>query len=202
LESSVRRQVRGIVQAVAALSLSFAGLALAADQPFRLTSPDLPAGKPIADRHTANAFGCHGANESPLLKWEGAPAGTRSFAVTMFDPYKPPASGWWHWIVYDLPATTNVLARKAGDPGSPDMPKEAKQGLPDGDAPERHFYGPCPDVGDPPHPYVITVYALSVDHLDVPATATSAHIDYIISSKTLAKASIVRPFARPAPAKK
>jgi phosphatidylethanolamine-binding protein (PEBP) family uncharacterized protein len=81
------------------------------------------------------------------------------------------------------------------------MPSQAKQGLPDGDAPERHYYGPCPDEGDPPHHYVITVFALSVDHLDVPATATSADIDYVIGSKTLAKASIVRPFARPAPAK-
>jgi hypothetical protein len=119
----------------------------------------------------------------------------------MFDQYKPPASGWWHWIVYDIPPTTTMLPRKAGDPGSPDMPAGAKQGLPDGEAPERHYYGPCPDVGDPPHHYVITVYALSVDHLDVPATATSAQIDYVISGKMLAKASIVRPFARPAPAK-
>jgi Raf kinase inhibitor-like YbhB/YbcL family protein len=184
------------------MSMSLAGVSLAADQPFRLTSPDLPPGKPIAERHTANAFGCHGPNESPTLKWEGAPAGTRSFAVTMFDSYKPPASGWWHWIVYDLPPTTTMLPRKAGDPGSHDMPSQAKQGLPDGEAPERHYYGPCPDEGDPAHRYVITVYALSVDHLDVPTTATSAHIDYVIASKTLAKASIARPFARPAPAKK
>jgi Raf kinase inhibitor-like YbhB/YbcL family protein len=205
-ERLVQRQskcarVQGVVQAVAVMGLSLAGVALAADQPFRLTSPDLPPGKPIAERHTANAFGCHGPNESPILKWEGAPAGTRSFAVTMFDPYKPPASGWWHWIVYDLPPTTTMLPRKAGDPRSPDMPSAAKQGLPDGDAPERHYYGPCPDVGDPAHHYVITVYALSVDHLDVPATATSAQIDSVIASKTLAKASIERPFARPAPVK-
>jgi Raf kinase inhibitor-like YbhB/YbcL family protein len=195
-------RVRNAVQAMAAMGMLLTGVALAADQPFRLTSPDLPTGKPFAERHIANAFGCHGGNESPTLKWEGAPAGTRSFAITMFDPYKPPASGWWHWIVYDLPATTTMLPRKAGAPGSPDMPSQAKQGLPDGDAPERHYYGPCPDIGDPPHGYTITVYALSVDHLDVPATATSAHIDYIIASKTLAKASIVHPFARTAPAKK
>jgi Raf kinase inhibitor-like YbhB/YbcL family protein len=199
---STRASACGVVWAFAAIGLSLAGVSLAADHPFRLTSPDLPPGKPIAERHTANAFGCHGPNESPTLRWAGAPAGTRSFAVTMFDPYKPPASGWWHWIVYDLPPTTTLLPRKAGDPGSPGMPSQARQGLPDGDAPERHYYGPCPDEGDPPHHYVITVYALSVDHLDVPATATSAQIDYVIASKTLAKASIVRPFARAAAAKK
>jgi phosphatidylethanolamine-binding protein (PEBP) family uncharacterized protein len=76
------------------------------------------------------------------------------------------------------------------------MPAGAKQGLPDGEAPEPHYYGPCPDVGDPPHHYVFTIYALSVDHLDVPRTATAAHIAYAISSKTLAKASIVRPYSR------
>jgi phosphatidylethanolamine-binding protein (PEBP) family uncharacterized protein len=76
------------------------------------------------------------------------------------------------------------------------MPSGAKQGLPDGEAPERHYYGPCPDKGDPPHHYTITVYALSVDHVDVPATATAADIAYEISTKTLAKSTIVRNYQR------
>jgi Raf kinase inhibitor-like YbhB/YbcL family protein len=169
---------------------------LAAGSPFRVDSTDLPAGKPIAERHVANAFGCQGPNESPALKWSGAPAGTRSFAVTMYDTYRPPASGWWHWIVYDLPATVTELPHGAGTPGTARLPPGARQGLPDGEAPERHYYGPCPDKGDPPHDYVITVYALSVDHLDVPDTATAAHIAYVIESKTLARASITRPYSR------
>jgi len=171
--------------------------ALAAGDPFTLTSPDLPAGKPIPERFTANVFGCHGANESPELKWSHAPAGTKSFALTMFDPYKPPVSGWWHWVVYDIPASVTGLPRKAGDPGSADMPQGAKQVRPDGDAPEAHYYGPCPDEGDPLHPYTITIYALSVEHLKVSPTSTPANVDYEISSKTLAKATIVRPFTRP-----
>jgi Raf kinase inhibitor-like YbhB/YbcL family protein len=76
-------------------------------------------------------------------------------------------SGWRHWIVYDIPATATGLSRKADDPGSPGIPKGAKQVRPDGDVPEPHYYGPCPDEGDPPHRYTITVYALSVDHLNV-----------------------------------
>jgi Raf kinase inhibitor-like YbhB/YbcL family protein len=170
----------------------------AADPVFNLVSPDLPPGKPIAERFTANAFGCHGPNESPALKWSNAPAGTRSFAVTMFDPYRPPASGWWHWVVYDIPATATELPRKAGDPGSPLMPRGARQVKPDGEAPEPHYYGPCPDEGDPPHHYTITVYALSAEHLSVPETSTAANVDYEISSKTLAKATIVRLYSRPA----
>jgi Raf kinase inhibitor-like YbhB/YbcL family protein len=180
-----------------ALSLAtLCGTAVGGATPFHLASEDLPSGKPIAERFVANAFGCHGPNESPALKWSGAPAGTRSFAITMYDTYKPPVSGWWHWIVYDLPATTTSLPHGAGAPGSSGLPSGAKQGLPDGEAPEPHYYGPCPDQGDPPHHYVITVYALSVEHLDVPATATAAHIAYVIEGKTLARASIMRPYSR------
>jgi Raf kinase inhibitor-like YbhB/YbcL family protein len=189
--------VTAVIAAVAAL----AGSVVAA-QPFRLMSPDLPSGKPIGDQFTANAFGCHGANRSPALQWTGMPAGTKSLAITMYDPYKPPASGWWHWIVYDLPATTTGLSREAGSAGSTNLPMGAKQVLPDGDAPQPHYYGPCPDVGDPPHQYVITVYALSVEHLDIPSTSTAANADYVIASKMLAKASITRPYRRPSiPAK-
>ena len=115
----------------------------------------------------------------------------------MFDPFRPPASGWWHWIIYDIPASSSALERGAGTPGSSGLPSGAKQGKPDGDAPEAHYYGPCPDAGDPPHHYTITVYALSVEHLDVPATSTAANIDYEISTKTLAKSTIVRLFSRP-----
>jgi Raf kinase inhibitor-like YbhB/YbcL family protein len=182
---------------VAAVLMGLSVSALAADPVFTLVSPDLPAGKPISEQFTANAFGCHGPNESPALKWSNAPAGTKSFAVTMFDPYRPPASGWWHWVVYDIPATTTELPRKAGQPGNSGMPQGARQAKPDGDAPEAHYYGPCPDEGDPPHHYTITVYALSVDHLKVSETSTPANIDYEISTKTLARSTIVRLFSRP-----
>jgi Raf kinase inhibitor-like YbhB/YbcL family protein len=190
---------RTIAMAAWVMSLGLgAGANAGAAQPvFTLVSPDLPAGKKIREQFTANAFGCHGANESPALRWSHVPAGTKSFAVTMFDPYRPPASGWWHWVVYDIPASATQLPRKAGDPGSADMPQGAKQVRPDGDAPEPHYYGPCPDEGDPPHHYTITLYALSVDHLDVPATSTPANIDYEIYSKTLAKSTIVRLYSRP-----
>jgi Raf kinase inhibitor-like YbhB/YbcL family protein len=178
------------------------GSAIAAAQPgFRLTSPDMPAGKFIREEFVANDFGCRGGNHSPALQWSGAPPGTKSFAVTMYDPYKPPQSGWWHWIVYDLPAGAAGLARDAGKAGT-GLPVGARQGTPDGDAPQPHYYGPCPDQGDPPHHYVITVYALSVDHLDLPPTATAADVDYTIAGKMIAKASITRPYQRPSASEK
>jgi Raf kinase inhibitor-like YbhB/YbcL family protein len=183
--------------ALAAAAIGLCVSAWAADPVFTLSSPDLPPGRPFPEAFTANAFGCHGPNESPELRWSHAPAGTKSFAVTMFDPYHPPASGWWHWVIYDIPASSTGLPRKAGDPGSPDLPPGARQGKPDGEAPEAHYYGPCPDEGDPPHPYTITVYALSVEHLGVPDTSTAANIDYEISSKVLAKAQLVRLYSRP-----
>ena len=174
------------------------GSAIAAGQPvFRLASPDLPAGKPIREEFVANDFGCHGGNHSPALQWSGVPPGTKSIAVTMYDSYRPPQSGWWHWIVYDLPASTAGLAQDAGKAGGTGLPAGARQGTPDGDAPQPHYYGPCPDVGDPPHHYVITVYALSVDHLDLPPTATAADVDYTITGKMIGKASITRPYRRP-----
>ena len=113
---------------------------VAAVQPvFRLMSPDLPSGKTIREEFIANEFGCHGGNQSPALKWSGAPTGTRSFAVTMYDPYKPPQSGWWHWIVYDLPASTDGLPRQAGAAGGAGLPSGARQAAPDGDAPQPHY---------------------------------------------------------------
>ena len=169
----------------------------AAEPRFTLVSPDLPPGKPIADPFTAKGFGCHGEDISPALLWTHPPEGTKSFAVTMFDPFTPPASGWWHWVVYDIPAGVTDLKRNAGSPTSSDLPAGAKQALPDGDAPEHRYYGACPDAGDPPHRYTITVYALNVEHLKLAATSTAANADYEIVTHAIAKARLVRPFTRP-----
>ena len=167
-----------------------------AKQSFTLTSADLPSGRPVGAPFIGHDFGCSGPGQSPALSWTGEPAGTKSFAITMFDTYTPPASGWWHWLVWNLPATTHNLPRNAGTLGGKDLPGGTKQGRPDGEAPEERYYGPCPDVGDKPHHYILTVYALSVDHIDIPASATAAQVDYMISGKTLAKSSLDRAYAR------
>lgn len=180
--------------------LTMAGLAQpAAAMPvpvLALTSPDLPAGKDIPVLFTGKDFGCTGGEVSPALDWHGAPTGTKSYLVTMYDPYRPPQSGWWHWIVADIPAAAHGLPRGAGNPGGA-LPAGAHNVRPDGDAPAPRYYGPCPDKGNPAHHYVITVYALDLATLGLPETATAADYDYATSGHVLARGQIVRSYRRP-----
>ena len=81
---------------------------------FSVTSPDVQEGGTIANEQVYNGFGCSGDNVSPALSWSGAPAGTKSFAVTLYDPDAPTGSGWWHWLVFNIPASVTALAKGAG----------------------------------------------------------------------------------------
>jgi Raf kinase inhibitor-like YbhB/YbcL family protein len=176
--------------------LTFALAALVAVQSgaFTLTSPDLPAGKPLPTAQVFNSFGCTGDNRSPRLEWTGAPAGTKSFAVTVYDPDAPTGSGWWHWVIFNIPATTTALEAGAGDPASGKAPKGAVQSMTDFGAPG--FGGACPPPGDQPHRYVFTVHALKVDSLPLDAKAPGAMVGYYLTQNTIAKASFTRIFGR------
>jgi Raf kinase inhibitor-like YbhB/YbcL family protein len=139
---------------------------------FVLSSPDAQLAAKVPEVYTANLFGCTGGNMSPPLQWSGAPAGTKSFVVTLFDPDEhADPSGWWHWIVYNLPASVDKLPKGAGTEHSTVLPPGTMQRRTDlgNDA----YHGPCPDKGDPPHRSTFTVYAVSVDKLDVPADSTA-----------------------------
>jgi Raf kinase inhibitor-like YbhB/YbcL family protein len=136
-----------------------------------------------------NGFGCSGGNVSPQLEWTNAPAGTKSFAITMYDKDAPTGSGWWHWLVFNLPAATSELPAGAGDASKGLLPAGAIQGRTDFGMPG--YGGPCPPPGHGPHQYVITVYALSTDKLGLDATASPAVVGYTLNGATLAKASIV-----------
>jgi Raf kinase inhibitor-like YbhB/YbcL family protein len=140
--------------------LSFA--TAAAGAPFTLTSPDIAPGKPMHEAQVFNGFGCSGANISPALSWQNAPAGTRSFALMVHDPDAPTGSGWWHWIVYDIPPGTATLAANAGKPGSGQMPAGAIQATTDFGS--RGYGGPCPPPGKP-HRYVFRLHALRTPKL-------------------------------------
>ena len=139
-----------------------------------------------------NGFGCSGKNVSPPLQWSGAPVGTKSFALTVYDPDAPTGSGWWHWIVYNVPASVTELPLGAGDGGR--LPAGAVQARTDfGTA---GYGGPCPPPGDRPHHYVFTVYALKTEKLDVPANASAALVAFSINANKLASASITASYGR------
>ncbi|HUO43671.1 MAG TPA: YbhB/YbcL family Raf kinase inhibitor-like protein [Burkholderiales bacterium] len=168
--------------------------ALAGGAAFTLESPDIPHNSRIKDAQVFNGFGCTGQNVSPALTWKNAPAGTKSFALLMYDPDAPTGSGWWHWLVYNLPASTTSLAAGAGKADGSALPAGALQGNTDFGTPG--YGGPCPPVGHGIHHYQFTLYALKVDKLDVPATATAAYIGYMANANALAKAKFTGLYSR------
>jgi Raf kinase inhibitor-like YbhB/YbcL family protein len=168
-----------------------ASSAWAAD--FTLQSADVKAGGTLTEKQVFNGFGCSGQNVSPQLSWKGAPAGTKSFVVTVYDPDAPTGSGWWHWVVYNLPATTHALDSGAGgEKGT--LPAGAVQGKTDFGKPG--FGGACPPVGDKPHRYIFTVYALKTEKLDVPADASPALIGFATRANSLGSATFTATYAR------
>ena len=161
---------------------------------FTLSSKEVAAGKQIPVAQVFGGMGCTGSNMSPSLSWHGAPAGTKSFALTMYDPDAPTGSGWWHWVVYDIPGSATGLAAGAGDPAKKLLPTGTVQGNTDFGAPG--YGGPCPPAGDKPHHYIFTLYALKVAKLDVPAGASAAYVGFNIHANTLAKVTFTSLYGR------
>lgn len=160
---------------------------------FRLWSPTVTAGATIGEKHVYNGFGCTGPNLSPEFRWEGVPAGTKALALTMYDPDAPTGSGWWHWIVYNLPPDTTKLDAGAGDPNAPKLPAGASHGRTDFGA--YAYGGPCPPKGDKAHRYVFTLFALK-EKVDVPADASAALIGFQLNAKAIARATLSAAYGR------
>jgi hypothetical protein len=183
--------------AVALVSLAVAiSVPAAAQTPatFTLTSAEVAAGKTIAAPQVFSGMGCTGSNLSPSLSWRGAPAAAKSFAFTMYDPDAPTGSGWWHWVVYNIPASARSIAAGAGDPAKKLLPAGSAQGNTDFGAPG--YGGPCPPPGDKPHHYVFTLFALDVDKLDIPAGGTAAYVGFNIHAHTIGKATFTALYGR------
>ncbi len=161
-------------------------------QTFTLKSSDV--GGQATIQQVFSGFGCTGANVSPQLAWEHAPAGTKSFAVTMYDPDAPTGSGWWHWLAWDIPATATSLPSNAGNVALNLAPKGTIQGVTDFGQPG--YGGPCPPPGHGFHTYIITVYALKTEKLGLDANARPAVVGFTLTSQTLQKASIVMYYGR------
>ncbi|HWI82506.1 YbhB/YbcL family Raf kinase inhibitor-like protein [Ramlibacter sp.] len=163
---------------------------------FTLMSPDLEPDALMPASFEFNGFGCTGDNQSPALRWRGAPQGTKSYAVTCYDPDAPTGSGWWHWCVVNIPAGTTELPRNAGAEGDANLPRGA--GHVRIDYGVKAWGGPCPPPGDQPHRYVFTVHALGTERLDLPPDATAALAGFMINANTLARATFTARYGRPA----
>ncbi len=166
----------------------------AAASQFKLESQQLSPGQQLVAAQVYNGFGCTGKNISPDLRWKGAPAGTKSFAVTVYDPDAPTGSGWWHWLIFNIPAKTNRLVENAGNPKAHLAPAGSIQSRTDFGAPG--FGGACPPKGDPPHHYRFTVYALDTEKLPLDINAPGAMVGFYINSHKLAEASIIMTYKR------
>jgi Raf kinase inhibitor-like YbhB/YbcL family protein len=180
---------------IAAIVPSLLGAGAADAQAMSLSSADLKEGATISNEQILNGYGCNGGNLSPALSWSGAPSGTRSFAVSIYDPDAPTGSGWWHWVAYNIPAGTTSLPKGAGDVNKKLMPKGTIQGR--NDFGTDGYGGPCPPAGDKPHHYQITVFAVDVDKLPGARNkAASALVSSTLRSHTLATATLTGLYGR------
>lgn len=172
-------------------SLAFTGTLSLCAGGFTLHSNDLSG--QLTKTQEFSGFGCNGQNISPELHWNDAPKGTKSFAVTLYDPDAPTGSGWWHWVVFNIPASVTSLPADFGN-----LTKSQKinaiQSITDyGKA---GFGGACPPKGDRPHRYLFTVHALNVDRLDLDEKASPALAGYMINAHSIGKATIVSYYGR------
>jgi Raf kinase inhibitor-like YbhB/YbcL family protein len=192
--------------ALAVLS-ALAGTASAQSPAFSLSSPDLTSGR-FDTKFVLNGFGCTGANLSPALAWSNVPAGTRSLALQVHDPDAPTGSGFWHWAVYNIPASATGLPQGAGNSPAT-LPAPAVGGSTDyldtgTTGGNGNYGGPCPPVGDKPHRYVFKLYALAVADLHaaggIPKTGSPALHSFVLNkglgTKLLGTASFTATFGR------
>jgi len=154
----------------------------------KLLSKDIAAGEMMSKTHEFNGFGCDGKDSSPELSWEGAPEGTKSFALMVYDPDVPTGSVWWHWQIINIPANINKLASGAGAPDGALLPSGSQQIR--NDYGIKGFGGACPPKGDGVHRYQFTIHALSVEKLDIPEGASSALVGYMVHANTLEEATL------------
>ncbi|WP_114766811.1 YbhB/YbcL family Raf kinase inhibitor-like protein [Vibrio rhodolitus] len=148
-----------------------------------LTSQDIQEGSRMADTFAFNGFGCSGDNMSPHLSWKDVPAGTKSFAITAYDPDAPTGSGWWHWVALDIPASVKSIEQGASS-------KDLKAKQMKNDYGVTGFGGVCPPKGDGMHRYQFTVWAMPTEKLEIPQGASNALIGFMLNANALDKATL------------
>ena len=185
-----------LIGSIAALGVCLFGAGSANAQSMTVTSAEIKEGATIANEQVFNSFGCKGNNISPSLSWTGAPSAAKSFAVSIYDPDAPTGSGFWHWVVFNIPAGVTSLPKDAGDPKKKLMPKGAIQSRTDYGV--AAYGGPCPPPGDKPHHYQITVFAVDVDKLPdaKDPNVSAAVVGFDLHFHTLAKATLTGLYGR------
>ena len=156
---------------------------------FELRSGDVADGQMMTDNQVYNAFGMTGKNISPSLSWSGFPAETKGFAVTCFDPDAPTGSGFWHWVLVDIPASVTSLPAGAGHASGSGVPAGAMHLR--NDYGSKDFGGAAPPAGDPPHRYVFAVHALDVASLELEPDTTPAVAGFNLRFRTIARAVLI-----------
>lgn len=156
---------------------------------FSLTSDDVAEGATLGNAHVSGIFGAGGQDVSPQLSWSGFPAETKSFVVTCFDPDAPTGSGFWHWTVYNVPASVTSLASNAGAQDGAALPSGAGHLANDAGLPG--YLGAAPPAGHGPHRYVFAVHALSVESLPITNDVSPAICGFNMFGNTLARATLV-----------
>jgi Raf kinase inhibitor-like YbhB/YbcL family protein len=165
-------------------------------QTMSIKSNEVADGATIKQEQVFNSFGCTGSNVSPSLSWSGAPSGTKSFAITVYDPDAPTGSGWWHWVVFNIPASTSSLPKNAGDVKAKLMPEGAIQSRTDFGS--SGYGGPCPPQGGGPHHYIFTVFAVDEDKLQFAKddNASAALVGFELHFHSLGKAGLTATYGR------
>jgi Raf kinase inhibitor-like YbhB/YbcL family protein len=160
---------------------------------FTLGSSQMQDGGKMAMEQVFDNFGCTGKNISPELHWSGLPEGTKSLALTIYDPDAPTGSGWWHWLIFNIDPQTKGLPANAGNVDAHLAPTGSVQGR--NDFGFTGYGGPCPPAGKPHH-YIITLFALNVEKLPLDETASAALVGYNLNAHAIAKARMTVLFGR------
>lgn len=172
--------------------LTLSQTSLAAE--FTVSSPQLAQNGRMAAAQVYNSFGCTGQNISPMLMWQHAPEKTKSFAVTAYDPDAPTGSGWWHWLIFNIPAQVAMLPENAGDKEAGLAPTGSTQSRTDYGT--KGYGGACPPVGDKPHRYIFTVFALDVATLPLDENTTAAMVGFNLNQHAITKAQLTVLYSR------